>query len=185
LNSALDLNPNLFSPNLRMFQERLIVIGRVMRPFGIKGEILIAPFTESFEAFERSDVLVFGDVPVKVLGLRIHKGNVLATLEGFQSPEKVGEFRGCLVKTAAGNLPPKEDDEYYWFELIGLKVSTVDGRDLGSVTAITPTGANDVLHVEGAYGEILLPMIDDVVLDINIESCAILVDPLEGLIPDA
>jgi 16S rRNA processing protein RimM len=185
LNNSLDRNPNLFSPNPRMSQERLIVIGRVMKPFGIKGEILIAPFTESFEAFEKSEALVFGDVPVRVLSMRIHKGNVLATIEGCQSPEKAGEFRGSLVKTNAGNLPPKEEDEYYWFELIGLKVSTVDGRDLGSVTAITPTGANDVLHVEGAYGEILLPMIDDVVLDINIEAGAILVDPLEVLIPDA
>ncbi len=168
-----------------MFQEGLVVIGRVVKPFGIKGQILISPFTESYEAFERSDVLVFGDVPVKILSMRIHKGNVLATLEGFQSPEKAGELRGRLVKTNSSNLPPKAEDEYYWFELIGLNVSTVDGRDLGTVTALTPTGANDVLHVQGAYGEILLPMIDDVVLDINIESGAMLVDPLEGLIPDA
>ncbi len=167
-----------------MSRSRLIAIGRAVKPFGIKGEVKISPFNESFEAFKNSPVLVFGESPYKVLGIRIHRGAVLASLDGMDTPEKVKQLSGSLVKTEEKNLPPKEEDEYYWFELIGMKVSTVDGRDLGEIARITPTGANDVLHVEGPNGEILLPMIDQVVVNVDTENNIMVVDPLEGLIPD-
>jgi len=110
---------------------------------------------------------------------------VLAILEGVDTREKANKLVGSLVKTDVQNLPPKEEDEYYWFELIGMKVSTVDGRCLGEITQITPTGANDVLHVEGAFGEVLLPMVDSIVVTVDLQNNQMTVDPLEGLIPDA
>jgi 16S rRNA processing protein RimM len=168
-----------------MSPNRLVVIGKVVKAFGIKGEIRIRPFSESFESFERSEALVLGESPYNVRNLRIHKRAVLASFEGVDTREKADRLVGCLVKTDERNLPPKEEDEYYWFELIGMKVSTVDGRFLGEITQITPTGANDVLHVEGAYGEVLLPMIDDIVVTVDLQNNEMTVDPLEGLIPDA
>lgn len=167
-----------------MTRSRLVVIGKAVRPFGIRGEIKVAAYTESFEAFQNSDVLIFGESAHKVTAIRIHKGAALISLEGIDNPETASKLVGTLVKTDVENLPPKEDDEYYWFELLGMRVFTVDGRDLGKITQITPTGANDVLHVEGAYGEVLLPMIEDVVLEVDTEGEKMTVDPLEGLIPD-
>lgn len=164
--------------------ERLIVIGRSVKPFGIKGEIKIRPCTESLEAFDRSSALVFGAVPYKVRSLRFHGGFVLAALEGVDTPERARQLCGSLVQTEARNLPPKEEDEYYWFELIGMKVYTTNGRDLGKITRITRTGANDVLHVEGALGEALLPMIEEVVAEVDVDKGEMIVDPLEGLLPD-
>lgn len=163
---------------------RLIVIGRAAKPFGIKGEINIIPFTETFEAFQNSEFLVFDQASRKVRGMRIHKGHVVVSLDGINTPEDVKMLSGCLVKTDEANLPPKEEDEYYWFELIGMRVSTLDGRDLGEIVGITPTGANDVLQVEGTYGEVLLPMIEDVVVSVDTENKRMIVDPLEGLVPD-
>lgn len=167
-----------------MNSNRLIVIGRATKPFGIKGEIRISPYTESFEAFENSAVLVFDETPFNVIDIRSHKGHILAILEGVNTPEQAKLLSGCLVKTDEGNLPPKSDDEYYWHELIGMKVLTIGGRNLGKITNITPTGANDVLHVEGGFGEVLLPMIDDVVISVDVENQIMMVDPLEGLVPD-
>lgn len=167
-----------------MTSQRLVVIGRAQKPFGIRGELRVKPYTESAEVFHRSSDLIFDDSPYKVTGLRVHKGNVLVSLEGIDTPEKASKLTGALVRTLAENLPPKEEDEYYWFELIGMDVTTVDGRELGKITRITPTGANDVLHVEGPYGEVLLPMIEDVVIEVDTETGHMSVDPLEGLIPD-
>jgi len=150
-----------------MVASRLIVIGQVVKPFGVKGEVSIRPFTESIGTFQRSAVLFFGDSSYQVLRVRSHKGNVLALVEGIDTPERAEQLRGNLVRTHEENLPPKEEDEYYWFELIGMIVVTVEGKDLGRITGITPTGANDVIHVEGAYGEILLPMIEDVVVEVD------------------
>jgi 16S rRNA processing protein RimM len=167
-----------------MTRSRLVVIGKAVRPFGIRGEIKVTVFTESFEAFQNSDALIFGESAYKVTAIRIHKGAALVSLEGIDTPETASKLVGTLVKTDVENLPPKEDDEYYWFELLGMRVFTVDGRDLGKITQITPTGANDVLHVEGPYGEVLLPMIEDVVLEVDTEGEKMTVDPLEGLVPD-
>lgn len=142
------------------------------------------PFTESPYAFERSSLLIFDERPYTVLDVREHKGNILATLEGVDSPEQAADLAGNLVKTFAENMPPKEEDEYYWFELIGMRVYTVDGLDLGKITHVIPTGANDVIGVTGDLGEVLLPMIDEVVIDVDTENALMVVDPLEGLIPD-
>lgn len=166
-------------------KKRLVVIGKAARPFGVRGEIKIDVYTESFEPFERSSVLIFDDSPHKVLGARVHKGAVLVTLEGVETPERAREFAGKLVKTEHENLPPKEEDEYYWSELIGMEVSTTEGRNLGAITQITRTGAHDVLHVEGPLGEILLPYIDEVVIRVDTDANLMIVDPLEGLVPDA
>ena len=168
-----------------MADGKLVVIGRALKPFGIRGEIKIRPFTESDNAFERTTVLVYDDVPYQVRSVRFHKGMVIASLEGVDSPDAAAELRGTLVKTGASNLPPKEEDEYFWHELIGMKVQTVDGLDLGTVNEIIPTGANDVLSVKGHRGEVLLPVIDDVIVDVDVQHGIIVVDPLEGLIPDA
>jgi 16S rRNA processing protein RimM len=176
--------PIPFRSPLRMRSKRLVVIGEAVKPFGIRGELKVHPFTESFEAFERSSTLVLGNVPYRVQSFRKHKGAALISFEGIDTPEKARELVGSLVQTAPENLPPKEDDEYYWFELIGMKVRTVDGRDLGTVADLMRTGAHDVLQVEGDYGEVLLPMIEQVVLEVDTEKGEVLVDPLEGLIPD-
>jgi len=168
-----------------MRSKRLIVIGQALKPFGIKGEIRIRPFTESLYAFERSSTLIFDQSSHHVVGIRRHKDNVLVSLEGIDTPEKASELTGRLVKTGEENLPAKEEDEYYWFELIGMSVRTKDGDDLGEVTGIIPTGANDVLSVQGDYGEVLLPMIDDVLVEVDTHTGIIIVDPLDGLIPDA
>ncbi len=167
-----------------MSKDRLIVIGQAVKAFGIRGEIKIKPFVESLEVFKRSPALVFGESPHKILRIRIHKGAVLASLEGIENPEKAYQLVGKLVRTEAKNLPAKEEDEYYWHELIGMKVITVAGVNLGNITQIISTGSNDVLHVTQDHREVLLPYIDEVVLNVDTETNTVLVDPLEGLIPD-
>ena len=172
------------SKGQRRPDQSLIVVGRAVKAFGIKGEIKINPFTESFEVFKRSPALIFGESPHKVSKIRIHKGAVLASLEGVDTREQAEELVGSLVKTEEANLPPKEEGEYYWFELIGMKVVTAAGLYLGEIEQITPTGANDVLHVTAEGREILLPMTDEVVVHVDTEKNTMIVDPLEGLIPD-
>lgn len=162
-----------------------VVIGQAGRPFGIRGEIKIKPFTESPEAFKRSRVLYFDDTPLNVVRTRIHKGAVLALVEGIGTPEEASALQGCLVRTDPKNLPPKDEDEFYWFELVDMEVTTTDGRYLGRIVEVIPTGANDVIIVQGPYGEVLLPMIDDVVKEIDEGLRKMIVDPLEGLVPDA
>jgi len=165
--------------------QRTVVIGRALKPFGTRGEIRIRAYTESLYAFEKSSVLFFGEEPYNVLGISSHKGILLAKLQGVDSREEAAKLTGSPVKTTQDNLPPKEEDEFYWFELIGMKVQTMDGLDLGTISQIIPTKANHVICVEGPRGEVLLPMIEQVVKDVDTLNGIMVVDPLEGLIPDA
>ncbi len=97
---------------IRMSETRLVVIGQVAGPFGIKGEIRIRSFAESFDAFERASVLVFDDIPREVLRVRMHKGAALVFVQGIESPEDAAKLAGQFVKIDAENLPPKGEDEY-------------------------------------------------------------------------
>ena len=167
-----------------MPNDGLVIIGRVQKPFGIRGEVTIQAFTETFHAFEKSEWLEIKDTKMIIEQIRIHKGSVLVLFEGIRTPEQAAAYKGQLVRTLKDNLPPKEEDEYFYFELIGLDVYTMSGQYLGKVTDVMATGANDVLTVRGDYGEILLPFIDQVVIETDLVSKRMLVDPLEGLAPD-
>jgi 16S rRNA processing protein RimM len=168
-----------------MSLDGLVVIGRVQKPFGIRGEVRIQVYTQSLEAFEKSEWLEINDKRMIIKQIRFHKGSVLVLFEGVDSPERASGLVGQLVKTLQSNLPPKEEDEYYYFELTGLDVITQKGVCLGRVTDIMATGANDVLVVMGDYGEVLLPFIDEVVLEVDLIGGKMLVDPMEGLVPNA
>ena len=80
-------------------------------------------------------------------------------------------------------LPEPEPGEYYQRDLIGMSVVTTEGQELGEVTAIIETGANDVFEIHGPLGEVLIPFINDVVIEIDTQKGLITVDPLEGLLP--
>jgi 16S rRNA processing protein RimM len=78
-------------------------------------------------------------------------------------------------------VPSAEEGEYFHYELLGLKVRTVEGEDLGEVVEILETGSNDVYVVRGAAGEILVPALSKVVREIDIASGLMVVDLPEGL----
>ncbi len=168
-----------------MSNDGLIVIGRLQKPFGIQGEIRVQAYTETFEAFEKSEWLQVKEKRMTIKQIRVHKGSVLVLFDGINTPEQASEFSGQLIQTSERNLPAKDGDEYYYFELIGLDVFTKSGRHLGKITEIMATGANDVFVVNGDCGEVLIPFIDDVVTEIDLATKKVQVDPMEGLIPNA
>ena len=89
-----------------------------------------------------------------------------------------------LVQIPIENAVPLEEGEYYLYQLIGVQVETEDGEGLGQVVDVIETGANDVYVVRGPRGEVLLPAIGDVVLDLDLESKRMVVHLLAGLVPE-
>jgi 16S rRNA processing protein RimM len=79
-------------------------------------------------------------------------------------------------------LPKPDEGEYYWADLIGLRVSTEAGDDLGTLREIIETGSNDVYVVKGACREFLIPATDDVVRGIDLDAGTMTVSPLEGML---
>ena len=119
-----------------MTRNRFVVIGKAVKPFGIRGEIKITPFTESFEAFEHSEYAdSSGNLAYKVIRIRIHKRAALVSLEGIDTPETASKLVGTLSRPDEENLPPKRKTNITGSNCWECEVSTVDGRDLGKITS--------------------------------------------------
>jgi 16S rRNA processing protein RimM len=85
----------------------------------------------------------------------------------------------CLYRS---QLPKLEEDEYYWYDLIGLEVVTVDGERLGSIAEIFETGSNDIYVVRGGKREYLIPAVSAVIDSVDLEGGRMLITPPEGLL---
>jgi 16S rRNA processing protein RimM len=168
--------------------EDFIAIGRVSKPHGVKGEIRIEYFNpEDPQLFSHYQTIYLqGDErslhPYRLLMVRPHKKFILAQLEGIQSRAEAEQLRGKMVFIDAAALPPLEADEYYWQDILGLRVVTETGEDVGTIQEIVPTGSNDVYVVQKGAREFLIPATKDVIMSINIEARTMIIRPLEGLL---
>lgn len=163
-----------------------LVVGKLRRPHGTRGEILMEVWTDFPERIKAGDLVYIGSSyqPITIRSLRWNNKMMLLTFQDHSTPEEVGILRNQWVYVRADDRPELEEGEYYHHQLIGLWVREESGGVIGVVSDILETGSNDVLVVklEGSP-DVLLPMIDSVVLNIDIESGSILVHLLPGLLP--
>lgn len=172
---------------------QFLVIARVMRPHGIRGEMRLQLLTAFPERMRDLDQIFLGKNPEEpsefvshtVMAARRDRGYWLVRLEGIEDRETASSYRGWYVLVSLADAVPLEPDEVYLFQVIGLEVVTEDGESLGHVAEIIETGANDVYIVRGGpRGEVMIPAIDDVVRSIRPETGKMTIRPLPGLLPD-
>jgi 16S rRNA processing protein RimM len=120
-----------------------------------------------------------------VEGLRFHQQLLLLKLEGCNDRNQAEELRDLLVQIPTEEAAPLEDGEYYHYQLIGVEVETESGEGLGRVTEVLETGANDVYVVRGPRGEVLIPGIESVVRELDVEAKRMVVSPLPGMLDDS
>jgi len=163
---------------------RYLVIGRVARPWGIQGEVKAEIMTDFPDRFSLLRKIYLGPeaVPFALEGFRLHNGAALLKLEGCHDRTIVEKLRGQLVQIPIEEAMPLEQDEYYEYQIVGLAVLTAGGECLGTVDEVISTGANDVYVVRGEGREVLIPAIEDVVLEINLAQGRMVVELMEGLI---
>ena len=161
-----------------------LAVGKLRRPHGVHGEILMDIYTDFPERLEADMVIYVGSnyLPLRIVRVRKHSGALLLTLDGYTTPEIVGQFRNKIAYVTALDRPPLPDGDYYHHQLLGLRVLDESGMMLGQVIDILETGANDVLVLRPPTGpELLLPLIDEVILAIDLERGEILAHLLPGL----
>lgn len=168
-------------------EPEFLVIGKLRRPHGVKGEMIMDVITDFPERLKAGMSVFVGEdhQPLRVKTLREHHKGALISFADYSTPDNVGFLRNWMVYVKASGLPTLPKGEYYHHQVIGLRVIDESGIELGRVTDVIATGANDVfvIHQEGG-SEFLLPFIDEMVLGIDLEKGELCAKPLPGLIPD-
>ncbi|MEM9684495.1 MAG: ribosome maturation factor RimM [Pseudomonadota bacterium] len=162
--------------------DRRVCVGAVSGVHGVRGAVRIKPFTETpkgvaaygpvtdEEGIRRFDIAVVGE----------HKGTLLATLSGVTDRTAAEALKGMRLYVDRTALPPTDEDEFYYEDLVGLSAVTVDGDALGTVIAVFEFGAGDVIEVQGADRQsVMLPFTRAVVPTVDIAARRIIVDPPE------
>ncbi len=168
----------------------LIMVGAIMGAFGVRGEVKVKTFTAAPE-----DVAAYGPLLNKdgAVVLTPRRPRVLKDSVALSSPEVLDRnaaeaLRGTQLFVPRAKLPPPTDDEFYHFDLIGLRAEGVDGADLGRVSGVENYGAGDLLQItppQGAgYGVWLLPFTKDYAPILDFEHGRVVIDPPNGLGPN-
>jgi 16S rRNA processing protein RimM len=115
---------------------------------------------------------------VRIIASRVHGNTLVAQFEGVADRDAAAALKGCDVGVPRGEFPAAADGEFYWSDLIGLKVANTERYGFGQVTRILQTGANDVLVVAGGAGgrETLIPFIAGVIRQVDLAAGEIVVD---------
>jgi 16S rRNA processing protein RimM len=163
-------------------------VARILRPHGVRGELRAELLTEDptrFGLLERVFVGQPDQVPVALrlerYRFRADRSWILLKLAGYDDRTRASELRGALVQIPMHESLPLGDDEYYEHQILGLAVETKEGEALGRVTEILYTGSNDVYVTRSAGQELLIPALEDVVLEVDLPGGRLVVDLPAGL----
>lgn len=162
-----------------------LIIGKILKPFGVRGELKVEILTAFPERFASLRQVLIGDdaKSFSVERAHLHSHTIaLVKLAGINTPEQAAQLRDQLMYVALADAVPLRKNQVYLFQTIGLTVKTTDGQTLGKVIDVLDTHANDVYIVHDGTREILLPAIPEVVREINLERGEMIVKLIDGLL---
>ncbi|MDB5052114.1 MAG: rRNA-processing protein RimM [Bacilli bacterium] len=170
--------------------EAMYNVGKIVNTQGIKGELKVLLQTDfPEERFKKGSKLILLDAAqstqmiVEVESGRLQKNVCIVKFAGFNDINQVEKYKGWVIKVKASDLLELDQDEYYYHEIIGCRVVTDEGEELGTISEILTPGANDVWVVDRpASKPVLLPVIDEVVLQVDVRAKLVTVSLMEGLI---
>jgi len=169
--------------------KNLFPIGRVVKPHGVKGKVKVKYFGEDLHFFSfYHEVFIEGEKgkpePFEIMEAISQPPRLILRLKGIDKIEETEPLIGKEILIEKEALPGLEEGEYYWVDILGMEVETQEGKRIGRVKEIFPTGAHDVYVVEGKRGEIFLPATEEVIQSINLKKRVMKVVRMEGLWED-
>lgn len=173
-----------------MTDTQFIAIGKIIGAHGIKGNLRVHSYAESPSLFETGRLIRVrnssgGEKNYQVKWAKPHSKGILLAFEDVVNRTLAEALVGAELLIDRRILPELEAGTYYWSDLIGLSVFSKDGNFIGCIKAIMPTGSNDVYvvasGVEGGPKEVLIPALESVVLEVDLEKGEMHVDLPEGL----
>lgn len=157
-----------------------VAMGYIKGVFGIKGWLKIAANTEYSDSLldypEWQLVKDGKTVSVTLEAGKVVNGELQVKFEGIDDRDLAFSLRGYTIEIPREAFAPTEEGEYYWADLVGMTVTNKDNAILGKVSNLMETGANDVLVVNGKYGQILIPFVSQYVETVDTGSKTIIAD---------
>lgn len=166
--------------------DNVLFFGKVLRPHGLEGLLRVRSFSQSEAALLNTETVCFklstGKIHhLRVLSARPHKNVFLVKLAGLTDINQAEPFRGADIYISKDALV-REEGEYFWFELVGLKVFSDADEFLGVVSQIIPGGNTEIYVVKNGTREILIPAVRETVKEIDLENGKMIVSAMEGLL---
>ena len=170
---------------------KYLLIGEILRPHGIIGEVRMKIITHYPERLRRLKTVYLTTSPESpdvteyaLESVRMHQAYALLKFKGIDDRDKADLLRQLVVMVAIGDAVPLDKGELYLYQLVGLIVQTDEGETLGLLTEVLETGANDVYIVDSPkYGEVLIPATPETILSTDIATKTMIVHLLNGLLP--
>lgn len=166
-------------------------VGKIVNTHGLKGEVKVVRITDFDERFKVGNTLyLFSPNQSEPLTLTIeshrkHKQFDMLKFKGYHSINDVEKYKQSMLKISKVDQHSLEDGSYYYHEIIGCEVKTTTGEELGEISEILAPGANDVWVIkEKNKKDILIPYIDQIVKEINIAEKYVVIELMEGLLPE-
>ncbi|MBB6636674.1 ribosome maturation factor RimM [Cohnella thailandensis] len=173
-------------------EERLLNVGKIVNTHGIRGEVKVWPQTDFPDVRFRNGSRLLAYPPegtagspfeIEVQSSREQNNVFIVKLKGYDNINQIEKYKGWELKVTDAERVELEEGEYYFRDIMGCAVVTEEGESLGTITDILSPGANDVWVVKQAKGkELLLPVIDEVVLSVDVPGKVVKVRLMEGLL---
>ena len=164
-----------------------LLVGRVARAHGNKGQVIVNPDTDfPDERFVAGTVLVVEQggrqTARRIASVRFHQGRPIVALDGIATMNDAEALAGAELKVAAAALPPLPAQTYYRHDLVGCEVRTTDGQVVGTVTGVEGSLERSRLVIAAKGGDVQVPMVDAICIAIDPAAKTIVIDPPEGLL---
>jgi 16S rRNA processing protein RimM len=165
----------------------MVLVGRVARPHGIRGQVIVTPETDFVEERFRPGATLWtrsdrGEEALRINSTRVQNGRPVIGFEGFATIEEVGRLAGLDLRVPGDALQPLEEGVYYVHDLVGCVVETTAGERVGEVRRVDGGAGASVLSVAGPRGEVLVPLAADICVEVDIIGRRIRISPPEGLL---
>ena len=168
-----------------MTTDDLILVGRVARAHGNRGQVIVNPDTDfPDERFAEGTTLLVGPAatPRRITSARFHQGRPVLALEGIETMDDADGLAGAELKVPAATLTPLPEKTFYRHELVGCDVQDTEGRLIGAVAAVEGSIDMSRLVVHAPHGEVLIPLVDEICVEVVPAERRIVIKAPEGLI---
>ena len=167
--------------------DRLVSLGRLVKTHGVGGELRLRPYAFPCPTLKKDLVVQLQDragrlTPARITKLRPRPPFLLVAFEGVVSREQAQLLCDRTVAVGEHQLPPLQDNEFYYYQVIGLTVLTTAGQEIGTVREVFFSGGHDVWVVRQGKKEYMIPITQEIVRSLDIPGRQAVIEPLDGLL---